>query len=83
MWNFNEGAPNINKERGLVENCDFDLRVLNLVDEVFEAYTSPNQKLWLRQINRAKDLVDEVNDARENANFDFVLLIDRLDESWD
>ncbi len=83
IWTFSDAAPNINKERGLIENCDFDLRVLNLVHEIFEAYSNPNQKLWLRQINRSKDLVEEVNRARENANFDYVLLIDRLDESWD
>ncbi len=83
VWDFNDATPSISKERGLIENCNFDLRVLNLISELFEAYANPNEKLWLRQINRSKDLILEVNNARQNANFDFVLLIDRLDESWD
>ncbi len=73
VWDFNDATPSISKERGLIENCDFDLRVLNLVSEIFEAYANPNEKLWLRQINRSKDLILEVNNARQNANFDFVL----------
>jgi len=82
-WKFDERHPAISKDRGLIEGCDFDARVLNLVTEIFEAYSNPNERLWLRQINRAKDLILEVNTVRENANFDFLFLIDRLDESWD
>ena len=83
VWKFSGDHPAISKDRGLIETCDFDARVLNLVDEIFEAYSNPNERLWLRQINRAKDLISEVNSIRENANFDFIFLIDRLDESWD
>lgn len=83
LWVFNENHPTINKERGLIENYDFDLRVITVVREIFEAFSNPNEKLWLRQINRAKELIEEVNDIRTNANFDYVFLIDRLDESWD
>jgi hypothetical protein len=83
IWNFSESYPNFNKERGLIEQCDFDTRVINLVEEIFTAFSNQNDKLWLRQIRRSEDLISEVSSIRNNANFDFVFLIDRLDESWD
>ena len=83
LWDFSETYPNFNKERGLIEQCDFDTRVINIVEEIFDAYAKQNDKLWLRQIKRAEELVAEAVTIRENANFDFVFLIDRLDESWD
>jgi hypothetical protein len=83
LWHFSETYPNFNKERGLIEQCDFDTRVINLVEEIFEAFSNQNDKLWLRQIRRAEDLISEVESIRTDANFDFVFLIDRLDESWD
>jgi hypothetical protein len=83
IWTFSEDYPNFNKERGLIEQCDFDTRVINLVAEIFDAFSKQNDKLWLRQIHRAEDLIAEVTSIRANANFDFVFLIDRLDESWD
>jgi len=73
----------IRKERGLIEDCDFDLRVLNLTDEIFEAYSKENKKLWLRQIKRSKELIEEANEYALNNNFNYIILIDRLDESWD
>lgn len=82
-WEFGDNHPAISKERGLIENLDFDAQTLKLVSEIFDAYNSPQERLWLRQINRAKELIGEINNLRENANFDFIFLIDRLDESWD
>lgn len=72
----------IAKERNLIEDCDFDQRVLNLTKEIFDAYSKSQDKLWLRQINRSKELSDELNsyDGLPNST---LLLIDRLDESWD
>jgi hypothetical protein len=75
-WQFSDSYPSFNKERGLIESCDFDTRVINLVDEIFEAFSNRNEKLWLRQIRRAEELISEVNSIRENANFDFVFLIE-------
>jgi hypothetical protein len=83
VWDFSETYPNFNKERGLIEGCDFDTRVINLVEEIFDAFSKQNDKLWLRQIRRSADLILEANAIRSNANFDYVFLIDRLDESWD
>src|ERR1035437_25666 len=50
IWSFSESHPNFHKERGLIESYDFDMRVLTLVNEIFEAFSNNNDKLWLRQI---------------------------------
>jgi len=83
LFKFERTYDSIKRERGLIEECDFDNRVLNLTEEIFEAYKTENEKLWLRQIKRSKQIVEEANTIATDGNFDFILLIDRLDESWD
>ena len=83
IFDFRSAPATITKERNLIEDCDFDQRVISLTEEIFEAYSKNQDKLWLRQINRSKELLDEVNKVSRNGNFDYVILIDRLDESWD
>lgn len=75
--------PTITKERNLIEDCDFDQRVLSLTQEIFDAYSKSQDKLWLRQINRSKELSSEINSISGNGTLRVILLIDRLDESWD
>lgn len=82
-FDFNKAPETIRKERSLIEDCDFDQRILNLVGEIFDAYSKENEKLWLRQIQRSKRLIQEINDLDFNVNYQYILLIDRLDESWD
>mgnify|MGYP001555739539 CR=1 FL=1 len=83
LFKFEKNYEYLRRERGLIEDCDFDSRVLNLTEEIFEAYTTENEKLWLRQIKRSKQIVEEANSIATDGNFDYILLIDRLDESWD
>lgn len=79
-----KNAPNtITKERNLIEELDFDQRIISLTDEIFDAYSKNQDKLWLRQINRSKELTTEINRLATNGSFKYVILIDRLDESWD
>lgn len=80
--NSNDLPSAISKERNLIEDCDFDQRILNLTQEIFDAYSNSKDKLWLRQINRSKELADELN-RYNNLSGSTLLLIDRLDESWD
>jgi hypothetical protein len=83
LFLFKNAPATIAKERNLIEDCEFDQRIINLTKEIFDAYTLNQDKLWLRQINRSKELVDEVNTLAMNGQFRFAILIDRLDESWD
>ncbi|MFC0130564.1 P-loop ATPase, Sll1717 family [Ralstonia solanacearum] len=83
IFDFKTAPTTISKERNLIEDCDFDQRVINLTGEIFDAYSKKQDKLWLRQINRSKELQEEVNQISKNGNFNYTILIDRLDESWD
>lgn len=79
---WEDSGPTMQRERGLIENCDFDLRVLNVFEEVFEAFQKDNPKLWLRQINRTSQLTDEINGIADNNNYRYAIILDRLDEAW-
>lgn len=83
IFKFDRSYDHIKRERGLIEDCDFDSRILNLTEEIFEAYTKENDKLWLRQINRSKQIIQEANSIATNGSYDYIILVDRLDESWD
>lgn len=79
---WEQAGPTMRRDRGLIEDCDFDTRVLNVFGEVFEAYKKDNPKLWLRQISRTSDLTAEINEIANNNNFRYAIILDRLDEAW-
>jgi len=83
LLDFSYSRPTIEKERNLIEDCDFDQRVLNVTKEIFDAYRTKQDKLWLRQINRSKELIKDVNELALDSSYKYLILIDRLDESWD
>jgi len=76
-------TPGLAKERNLIEDFDFDFRLLRLMEEVVGDLNTPQEKDWLRQMNRSKELgrlMDEISDGQ---SWDYTLLIDRIDEAWD
>jgi hypothetical protein len=75
-------AP-IVRERNYVEDYEFDLRLLAFVEEGFSTLKNKQDKDWKRQITRCKELASEIDGFRIDAKWDTVLLIDRIDESWD
>lgn len=83
VWKFQGNEGPLHKDRGLIESCDFDTRVLSFTREIFEAYEDPNERLWLRQIKRSEEMIREINSIRRDRSYDYVFLIDRLDEAWD
>lgn len=76
-------ADVFSRERNIIENCDFDTTVLTLTNEIFEAYSKENPRLWLRQIKRSEELIEAIKTTRQNASYDYTIIIDRIDESWD
>lgn len=80
---FKNAPPTVTRERNLIEGCDFDQRIINLSEEIFDAYSKNQDRLWLRQISRSKELIEELNNFVGNSNVKYIILIDRLDESWD
>jgi|GEM_PF-1283151 len=79
----NRLPPAISRERNYCENYDFDLRMLEFVDDIFNALSAGNEKEWLRLVNRTKDLAHEMEGEREGHFWDYRIVIDRIDESWD
>lgn len=79
IFKFDKSYDHIKRERGLIEDCDFDSRILNLTEEIFEAYTKENDKLWLRQINRSKQIIQEANSIATNGSYDYIILVDRFE----
>lgn len=79
----NRLPPAISRERNYCEELDFDLRMLSLVGDIFRALEAGNEKEWLRLVRRPKDLACEMEEEREGTPWDYRLLIDRIDESWD
>ncbi len=71
------------RERNFIEDFDFDTRLLRLAGETLDALINNLDKDWLRAINRAKELGNAMDGMREKSRWDFVVLIDRIDESWD
>jgi hypothetical protein len=78
-----EGSD-ITRERNNIEQLEFDLRLLNLVEEGFGNLKSGNNKEWLRFRNRPDKIAKEITEECGNqARFHQLILIDRLDDEWD
>jgi len=89
QWNknsligFSKFTPKLNRERNNIEDFDFDLRLLNFLTNSFTSLHSNNEKEWLKEINRSREIVDEVNQLGEKYKLQAFLMIDRIDEAWD
>ncbi|HXM23987.1 MAG TPA: hypothetical protein VN948_22210 [Terriglobales bacterium] len=74
----------LTKERNNIEQYEFDLRLLNFINEGFEYLKTKNTKEWLRFRNRpdklAKEITEEYGGSTRLQQF---ILIDRLDDEWD
>jgi hypothetical protein len=71
----------ITRERNEIEQFDFDIRLLNFISEGFECLKS-NPKDWLRFLAKPKQIAEEMESEAITPRHNFVLLIDRLDDSW-
>ena len=83
VYSFRRSSQAITRERNFIEDYDFDTRLVTFVEEIFEELNHSNDKEWLRQINRAKEMGQEMERAGVGAGWTINLLIDRIDESWD
>ena len=70
------------RERNLIEQFDFDGRLLHYFDEAFEALAS-NEREWMRFMNRVRDLGTSITKLAAETQLTCTIVIDRLDEAWD
>jgi hypothetical protein len=74
----------ITRERNVVENYEFDLRLLHLIEEGFSYLEPLNPKEWLKFRNRPAKLAEEITaEYADQARMRQIVLIDRLDDEWD
>lgn len=66
-----------------VEGTPFEERFLLLMKEIFDSLQSNEPTLWLRQLKVRDGLIEAMNDYGDDPKYRYLLLIDRLDESWD
>jgi hypothetical protein len=84
LLKFSRLGPCLTKERNNVENETFDTRFLAFVEEIFASLEKKQDKQWVKQINRSKELSQEMDKLVENQEVSrSTLLIDKIDEAWD
>ncbi len=77
-------GSDLTRERNNIEQFEFDLRLLNLIDEGFDYLKTGNSKEWLRFRNRAEKIAAEVSaECGGQTRWQQFILIDRLDDEWD
>lgn len=71
-------------ERDLIENHTFDSRLMVYVENILDAIAKHNERGWVKQKARAKEIGKKLEQVHANAKrSEHLLLIDRLDDSWD
>jgi hypothetical protein len=75
--------PQLRSERNYLEQLDFDLRMFEFVASVVEPLLKNNEKEWLKQIKKAKDICKSLADLANSPKWNRIVMIDRIDDSWD
>ena len=73
----------LTRERNLIEEDDFNLRLLMLFDETYPENVAERVKGWVRQKNRTLEMAREMDALASNKQWNYVLLIDKIDEAWE
>ena len=74
----------LTRERNNIEQFEFDLRLLNFIDEGFDYLKTGNSKDWLRFRNRPEKIAGEITaECGGQTRWQQFILIDRLDDEWD
>jgi len=83
LLTFKDYSGTLGRERNNIENFDFDLRIMTFAEELFNCLNNNNQKEWVRLSKRSGELTKEMNELAQGPAWEFTILIDRIDESWD
>lgn len=84
LFSFNRGQSGVlTRERNYIDDYDFDTRLLSFTGQTFDSLNKRQDRDWLKEINRWKEISDEMAAFRIDGRCDFTLLFDRIDEAWD
>jgi hypothetical protein len=75
--------PALTRERNYIEDYDFDISLLAFAEETLDALGKNQHKEWLRCITRWEEIGKALDGFMANPSDKTILLIDRVDESWD
>src|SRR5579863_1606424 len=79
----NNSPMELTRERNFVEDYDFDLSLLAFAQESLEYLSKNRDKDWHRHVNRWKEIGNVMDSFSGSSSAKTLLLIDRIDESWD
>ena len=83
-FSFRSNTPSaLSRERNYIEDYDFDISLLSFAEAALEAFSKNQDKEWLRSIGRWKEIAKEMDNSMASASDRTLLVIDRVDESWD
>src|SRR5262249_30337290 len=73
----------LKRERNYLEQYDFDLRILEFVEQVVQPLLKGNEKNWLKELKKAKEIRLALKDMAAGPEFHRTVMVDRIDDSWD
>lgn len=80
---LNRFPDELKQERGYICDHDFDMRALAFAEQLFTALHKGKDHEWLRIKKKSRVVNDAVNKVGAPNQWNVLLLIDRLDDSWD
>lgn len=83
LLTFKDFPSILNRERNYLEDYDFDLRIMTFAEDMFKCLEKNNQKEWVRLAKRHNNIVEQIEKLAQSRAWEFILLLDRVDESWD
>lgn len=73
----------ISKEFRSQDHDDFDLHLLHLFESNIAHLKAGDDRGWLKEVKHEKALVKAMEAFREDREYDYTVMIDSIDESWD
>lgn len=84
IFAYKNNSPEVlTRERNMIVDFDFDVRLLTFAEESLEALSKNQDKEWLRTVSRWKEIAHTMDSIIESAANRTIVIIDRIDESWD
>lgn len=82
LTEYDRFPSRLRAERNFIEDFDFDTRMLTLVEQVFDCLANKDERGWSKQLSRAKEVGKLMDEMREGPAWDFIVAIDRIDDTW-
>jgi hypothetical protein len=82
LVSWSDLSDGLSSERNLIDDHDFDTRTLAFVENALECFQTANEKAWLRFMRKSKDVGKSLESVCPDGR-EVLVLIDRIDDTWD